>query len=64
MTDTTIPVSRNVKEQIDNEKREGETYNGTLLRIIGNYESAIDERTAREIANQQISERVVPKAQQ
>lgn len=63
MGNTTIPCSREVKAKIDAEKKEGETYNGTLLRLIETYESAVTESEAREIANEQIAERVLSEAQ-
>jgi len=39
MTDTTIAVSNDVKERIRELKAEGETFNGTLLRLAEAYES-------------------------
>jgi len=34
MADTTIGVSDRVKELLEAEKREGETYNGVILRLL------------------------------
>ena len=39
MTDTTIAVSDDVKARIRELKAEGETFNGTLLRLAEAYES-------------------------
>jgi len=59
----TIPCSADVKARIDDVKREGETYNGVLIRLIESHQESINSDQAREIANEQIAERVVPEAQ-
>jgi len=64
MAEATIPVTKDMKQRIDNEKRNGETYNGLLRRLLDGHEDYVTEQRARSIANDQISERVVREAQQ
>lgn len=47
MAEATIPVKQDVKDLVDAEKREGETYNGVLKRLLG--ETDQTEWTAEEI---------------
>ena len=47
MAEATIPVKKDVKEKIKDEKRENETYNGVLLRLLG--ESAENYVTEEEL---------------
>jgi predicted CopG family antitoxin len=49
MTDTTIAVSDDVKKRIREMKSEGETFNGTLLRLAKAYESEGKKWTESEI---------------
>jgi len=57
MAEATIPVNNDVKAKVDAEKQEGETYNGTLLRLLGENRS-MTESEVREIVRQE----VVPEA--
>jgi len=38
MAEATIPVKQDVKDLVDAEKRDGETYNGLLRRLLGEAE--------------------------
>jgi len=64
MTDATIPVSREVKDRVDQEKEDGETYNRLLRRLLDGSGEYVTEKKAREIADEQITARVVSEAQE
>jgi len=61
MAEATIPVKQEVKDLVDAEKRDGETYNGLLRRLLGEAEQtewtqeeieAIAEEQARNVFEQ------------
>jgi len=56
MTNTTIPVSYDVKSDLESVKNEGETWNGLMLRLLEDGEVTKD--VVREIVRQE----VVPEA--
>ena len=49
MTDTTIAVSNAVKEQIRSIQNDGETFNGTLQRLVENHKTSGELWTEDEI---------------
>ena len=51
MAEATIPVKQEVKDAVDAEKRNGETYNRLLMRLLNELdESRLSENEIREIA--------------
>jgi len=61
MAEATIPVKQEVKDLVDAEKRDGETYNGVLKRLLGENEQtewtqdeieAIAAEQARQVVEQ------------
>jgi len=66
MSRTTIEVSQECKEALKESRLAHESsYEDTLWRLMGEGTAEyIGEDEAREIANEQITERVIPEAQQ
>lgn len=68
---TTIQLKHSTKTDLEELKRaDGESYDSVVKMLIARYNNSqdsncdgIDETEAREIANEQISERVIPEAQ-
>lgn len=67
MPRTTIQLDESTKAQLEQLKRvDGESYDSIVQLLIANYdgEGQLSESRVREIANEQITERVVMEAQQ
>jgi len=64
MTDTTIPVDSDVKNRLSQLKREKETWNGLFVRLVESHDEYVTALEAREIADEQITSRVVSEAQE
>jgi len=56
MTNTTIPVSYDVKSDLESVKNEGETWNGLMLRLLE------DEEVTKDVVREIVRQEVVPEA--
>jgi len=64
MSKTTIALTEATKGVLDEHKREGETYNDVVKRLAGATDGTLwTESELREIAREEITERVVTEAQ-
>jgi len=56
MTNTTIPVSYDVKSDLEDVKNDGETWNGLMLRLLE------DEEVTKDVVREIVRQEVVPEA--
>lgn len=60
---TTIRLAEDTRDKLAALKRDNESYDTAVKRLLGEYDGVVSQSEAREIANEQITERVVPEAQ-